>query len=53
MLSPLFWVSLAAVFIGLRWLADGLKSLLEVDFHKRSADDLSAAGEASTLDKAA
>jgi len=27
MLSPVFWLSLVAVFLGMKWLAEGLLSL--------------------------
>ena len=31
MLSPVFWLSLVAVFLGMRWLAEGLLSLARVE----------------------
>lgn len=31
MLSPVFWLSLIAVFLGMKWLAEGLWSLFRIE----------------------
>ncbi len=31
MLSPVFWLSLVAVFLGMKWLAEGLLSLGRIE----------------------
>ncbi len=31
MLSPVFWLSLVAVFLGMKWLAEGLLSLARIE----------------------
>ncbi|GMR23854.1 MAG: hypothetical protein BMS9Abin37_2328 [Acidobacteriota bacterium] len=31
MLSPVFWLSLVAVFLGMKWLAEGLLSLAQIE----------------------
>ena len=37
MLSPVFWFGLVAVFLGLRWLADGLMSVAAVEVRQVAA----------------
>ena len=34
MLSPVFWLSLVAVFLGMKWLAEGLLSLGQVELRR-------------------
>ena len=36
MLSPVFWLSLVAVFLGLKWLADGMLFLAWVEVRRVS-----------------
>ncbi len=31
MLSPVFWLSLVAVFLGMKWLAEGFSSLGRIE----------------------
>lgn len=37
MLSPVFWLSLVAVFWGMKWIADGLLSLAGVKLRRHPA----------------
>jgi len=64
MLSPVFWLSLVAVFWGMKWLADGLLSLARVEVQRHAAGTLVEPGSligrsrcggaaAAELDKAA
>ena len=34
MLSPVFWLSLVGVFLGLKYLADGLSSLSRIELRR-------------------
>lgn len=34
MLSAVFWLSLAAVFVAMKWLADGLLSLATIELRR-------------------
>lgn len=42
MLSPVFWLSLVAVFWGMKWVADGLMSLARVSVERRATADVRA-----------
>lgn len=60
MLSPVFWLSVIAVFLGVKWIADGLGSLVQVEFRRKRRQvsrlelaDLSAREFDAPLDKAA
>jgi hypothetical protein len=35
MLSPVFWLSLVAVFLGMKWLAEGFLSLGRIEVRRR------------------
>ena len=35
MLSPVFWLSLVAVFLGMKWLAEGFLSLGRIEVRHR------------------
>ena len=55
MLSPVFWLSLVAVFLGMKWLAEGLLSLgrIEVRLVQPVAAEPSQRCDNAALDEAA
>ena len=61
MLSPLFWLSLVAVFWGVKWLAEGLMSLGDVEIRRAEpvvaevvhATEWAEPAPAESLDRAA